>query len=366
LSHQHNDVKSLFKPIPRHQQYLISMGVVLLVVFSSLLLLDIVGHRAVAFFLLVSISILSLFLDVLPLILAALVSAVLWDFLFIPPRFTFSVGTPEDQMLLAMYVIIVLIHAVLTSKIKQVQREVRKREERNRDLKFYNTLLNSLSHELRTPITAIMGATDNLLTSPNNLTEANKEELLSEINIASLRLNRQVENLLGMSRLESGAIKIKKDWVDVKELIYTVLAQFEPTFNDHPINVSVAENLPLFKLDFALMEQALFNLVNNAIQHTPAGCSILIHADCVDEKLMIVVSDTGKGFPVKDVNRVFEKFYRAHDSRPGGTGLGLSIVRGFVEAHGGTVELRNLPMSGAEFTIYIPAELTYLNNLKHE
>lgn len=359
-------MKSLFKPIPRQRQYLISIGVVLLVVFSSLLLLDIVGHRAVAFFLLVTISILSLFLDVLPLILAALLSAVLWDFLFIPPRFTFSVGTPEDQMLLAMYVIIVLIHAALTSKIKQVQREVRKREERTRDLKFYNTLLNSLSHELRTPITTIMGATDNLLTSPNNLSEANKEELLSEINIASLRLNRQVENLLGMSRLESGAIKIKKDWVDVKELIYTVLAQFESTFNDHTVNVSVAENLPLFKLDFALMEQALFNLINNAIQHTPAGCAILIHADCVDEKLMIVVSDTGRGFPVKDVNRVFEKFYRVHGSRPGGTGLGLSIVRGFVEAHGGTVELRNLPMSGAEFTISIPAELTYLNNLKHE
>lgn len=359
-------MNSLFKPISRQRQYLISLGVVLLVVLSSLLLVDIVGHRAVAFLLLVTISILSLFLDVLPLISAAMLSALLWDFLFIPPRFTFSVGTPEDQMLLLMYVIIVLIHAVLTSKIRQVQREVQKREERTRDLKFYNTLLNSLSHELRTPITTIMGASDNLLASPNNLTEANKEDLLKEISIASLRLNRQVENLLGMSRLESGAIKIKKDWVDIRELIYTVLAQFEPTFNNHIVNVSAAESLPLFKLDFALMEQVLFNLVNNAIQHTPAGSSILIHADCIDEQLMLAVSDTGKGFPEKEISRAFEKFYRARGSRPGGTGLGLSIVRGFVEAHGGTIALRNLPMSGAEFTIYLPAELTYLNNLKHE
>ncbi|MBY0435595.1 MAG: PAS domain-containing sensor histidine kinase, partial [Cyclobacteriaceae bacterium] len=154
---------SIFKPISRQRQYLISLGVVVLVVLSSLLLVDVVGHRGVAFLLLVTISILSLFLDILPLISAAVLSALLWDFLFIPPRFTFSVGTPEDQMLLLMYVIIVLIHTVLTSKIRQVQREVQKREERTRDLKFYNTLLNSLSHELRTPITTIMGASDNLL-----------------------------------------------------------------------------------------------------------------------------------------------------------------------------------------------------------
>jgi two-component system sensor histidine kinase KdpD len=339
---------------------------VLLAVASSLLLLDVVGHRAVAFLLLVTISILSLFLDIVPLIFAAVLSAVLWDFLFIPPRFTFSIGTPEDQMLLWMYVIIVLIHAVLTSKIRQVQKEVQKREERSRDLKFYNTLLNSLSHELRTPITTIIGATDNLLTPSSNLTDANKAELLSEINIASQRLNRQVENLLGMSRLESGAIKIKKDWVDVKELIYTVLSHFEPTFSNHSVTVSAAESIPLFKLDFALMEQVLFNLINNAIQHTGEGTSILITADCVDEKLLIGVSDTGKGFPEKEIDRVFDKFYRAHGSRSGGTGLGLSIVRGFIEAHGGTITLRNLPLSGAEFIITIPTELTYLNHLKHE
>jgi two-component system sensor histidine kinase KdpD len=359
-------MNSLLRPLTRKQQYFVSLCVVLLAVASSLLLLDVVGHRAVAFLLLVTISILSLFLDIVPLIFAAVLSAVLWDFLFIPPRFTFSIGTPEDQMLLWMYVIIVLIHAVLTSKIRQAQKEVQKREERTRDLKFYNTLLNSLSHELRTPITTIIGATDNLLTPSSNLTDANKAELLSEINIASQRLNRQVENLLGMSRLESGAIKIKKDWVDVKELIYTVLAQFEPTFSNHSVTVSAAESIPLFKLDFALMEQVLFNLINNSIQHTGEDTSILITADCVDEKLLIGVSDTGKGFPEKEIDRVFDKFYRAHGSRSGGTGLGLSIVRGFIEAHGGTITLRNLPLSGAEFTITIPTELTYLNHLKHE
>jgi two-component system, OmpR family, sensor histidine kinase KdpD len=356
----------LLKEVPIRQQYIISVGAVLAVVLPSLLIHDVVGYRAIAFFLLVTISLLSLFLDILPLLLAAVLSALLWDFTFIPPRFTFSIGTSEDQVLLLMYFIIVMIHAVLTAKIRQAQQEVRKREERSRDLKFYNTLLNSLSHELRTPITTIMGATDNLLSTENKLNEITKRELLNEINIASIRLNRQVENLLGMSRLESGAFKIRKDWVDVRELIYTTLAQFEPTFGQHPITVSAADNLPLFKLDFALMEQVLFNLVNNAIQHTAEGTSILITADCVDEKLLIAVSDTGKGFPEKEIDRVFDKFYRTHGSRPGGTGLGLSIVRGFVEAHGGTITLRNLPLSGAEFTIILPTDLTYLNHLKHE
>ncbi|MBI3218706.1 MAG: PAS domain-containing sensor histidine kinase [Bacteroidetes bacterium] len=356
----------LLKEVPIRQQYFISLGAVLVVVLLSLLIHEIVGYRAIAFFLLVTISLLSLFLDILPLVLAAILSALLWNFIFIPPRFTFSIGTSEDQVLLLMYFIIVLIHAVLTAKIRQAQQEVRKREERSRDLKFYNTLLNSLSHELRTPITTIMGATDNLLASENKLSETTKHELLNEINIASIRLNRQVENLLGVSRLESGAIKIRKDWVDVRELIYTTLGQFDPTFSNHSVTVSAAESLPLFKLDFALMEQVLFNLINNAIQHTSEGTSILISANCVEEKLLIAISDTGKGFPEKEIDRVFDKFYRAHGSRPGGTGLGLSIVRGFIEAHGGTITLRNLPLSGAEFTIILPTELTYLNNLKHE
>jgi two-component system, OmpR family, sensor histidine kinase KdpD len=348
------------------RQFGIGLAAVTTMVLISLAVEPWVGYQAVAFFLLLTVSVLALFLEIIPLVSIAILSALLWDFLFIPPRFTFSVGTREDQLLLLMYVLIVLIHSVLSFRIRQIQREVQKREERARDLKFYNALLNSLSHELRTPITTIMGASDNLLSTSNNLTETDRAELLNEINTASIRLNRQVENLLGMSRLEAGAVKIKKDWVDIHELIYTTLAQFEPNTHLHIIKVSASESLPLFKLDFGLMEQALFNLVNNAIQHTPAGVTILIHADCVEEKLLLAVSDTGPGFPAKEVEKAFDKFYRAKGARPGGTGLGLSIVRGFVEAHGGTVSLRNLPLSGAEFTISIPTEVTYLNRLKNE
>jgi two-component system sensor histidine kinase KdpD len=358
-------VKHLLHDLPKKRQYLLSVIAVLLVALLGLGLQEFVGYRVVAFLLLVTVSILAMFLDIVPVILAAALSALLWDFLFIPPRFTISVGTTEDALLLLMYFVIAFIHAVLTNRIRQVQREVRKREEKANAIKFYNTLLNSLSHELRTPITTILGATDNLLNA-EMLTEKDKRELLSEVAIASTRLNEQVENLLSMSRLESGIFQIKKDWCDVKELIYTTLQRFEPAIGSYRVSVFISDNLPLFRLDYGLMEQVLRNLIGNAVQHTDEGTDIIIKAECVDEKLLLTLSDSGKGFPEKEIGKVFDKFYRVQGSRPGGTGLGLSIVRGFVEAHRGTVTLSNLPLQGAMFTIEIPTEVSYINKLKNE
>jgi two-component system sensor histidine kinase KdpD len=358
-------LNDLFYNPPKKTQYLISVLAVFSVVALGLALHNLIGYRVVAFLLLVTVSILALFLEIVPVIIAAVLSALLWDLLFIPPRFTFAIGTTEDRFLLLMYFIIALIHAVLTYKIKQVQKEVRLREEKSKAIKFYNTLLNSLSHELRTPITTIIGATDNLMNA-EKLSEKDKTELLSEISIASLRLNQQVENLLSMSRLESGIFQIKKDWCDMGELVYTTLQRFEPAISNYKVSVFIPDNLPLFKLDYGLMEQVLHNLIGNALQHNAEGTDIVINVDCVDEKLLITISDSGKGFPEKEIHKVFDKFYRVQGSRPGGTGLGLSIVRGFVEAHQGTVTLSNLPLRGALFTIEIPAEVSYINRLKNE
>ena len=351
--------------LSRKNQYLTSLLAILSVTAVGVAIEGLVGYRVIAFLLLVTVSILAMFLDIIPVIIAAALSALLWDLLFIPPRFTFAVGTTEDRFLLLMYFIIALIHAVLTYKIREVQKEVRKREEKANAIKFYNTLLNSLSHELRTPITAIIGATDNLMNA-DRLSEKDKTELLSEISIASMRLNQQVENLLGMSRLESGVFKIKKDWCDVRELVYTTLQRFEPAIVNYRVSVFIPENLPLFKLDFGLMEQVLHNLISNALQHTEVGTDIIVKADCIDDKLLLTLSDSGKGFPEAEIHRVFDKFYRVQGSRPGGTGLGLSIVKGFVEAHHGKITLTNLPLRGAMFTIEIPTEISYINRLKNE
>jgi two-component system, OmpR family, sensor histidine kinase KdpD len=320
----------------------------------------------IALILLLAVSVLSIFLDIVPALLAASLSALLWNFIFIPPRFTLAVGDAEDRLLFLMYFMIALINAVATYKIREMQKEIRRKEAKANAVKFYNALFNSLSHELRTPITTIIGATDNLQAVNNRLSEQDKETLINEISIAGLRLNQQVENLLSMSRLESGFLQAKKDWVDVRDLVYKTLQQFEIPLQQFNVAVFIPENLPLFKLDYGLMEQVLYNLIGNAINHTPADSTITIQANNEDDKLVIVVADNGPGFPQKEIDKVFDKFYRLQGAKPGGTGLGLSIARGFVEAHNGTIVLENLPVCGAKFTVTMATEVSYLSGLKNE
>ncbi|MGZ4091034.1 MAG: sensor histidine kinase, partial [Bacteroidia bacterium] len=243
----------------------------------------------------------------------------------------------------------------------------RQREEKENTLKLYNTLLNSLSHELKTPISTIIGAADNLQSMADKLSELNKYELVSEISKASLQLDRQVGNLLNMSRLESGFIKPKTDWFDVKELIYDVLKDLDDQKQNKPVHVAVKDNLPLFRLDYGLVWQVVHNLVHNALTYIPKYSVITVRAYCKEDKLIIMVEDTGHGFPVDEINKVFDKFYRLKNSKTGGTGLGLSIVKGFVESMKGTIKLANMPDGGAVFTVEIPSELSYIpNTIKHE
>jgi two-component system sensor histidine kinase KdpD len=352
--------------LSQQQQYLLSLGTVGAIVLAGLALHDLVGYRVIAFLFLLGVSGIALFVDIRPVIIAALLSAFAWDFLFIPPRFTFTIGATEDRILLGTYFVVVVVHAVLTYRIREMQRQVRQKEAKPNAAKFYNTLLNSLSHELRTPITTIMGAADNLQVNGKHISEDDRTELLSEISIASQRLNQQVENLLNMSRIESGVFAIRKDWLDIGELIFTTIQKFEPGISKWPVHVFVEENIPLFKLDFGLMEQVFRNLISNVIQHTPVGTEMTIRAGCHNDGLVLTISDMGQGFPPTEIDKVFDKFYRVEGSKAGGTGLGLSIVRGFVEAQGGKIHLRNLPLLGAEFTIEIPAELSYIKGLKNE
>lgn len=319
-----------------------------------------------AYILLVTVSVLALFFDIFPVLLSAVLSALIWDYFFIPPRYTFQVDTAEDFFLLVMYFVIAMVHAVLTYKIKQIQKIAHQKEEKANTLKLYNTLFNSLSHELRTPIATIIGASDNLLMDDNKISEKDKQSLITEISVASLRLNQQVGNLLNMSRLESGFIQLKKDWCDVNELIYTTVKHLEENVKHHVLDIQIAENLPLFKLDIGLMEQVLYNLINNAVIYTPAASTIIIKATSADHHCVITIEDNGKGFPPSEISRAFDKFYRLKSSKTGGTGLGLSIAKGFVEAHNGTITLENAPLGGASFTIEIPTETSHLNDLKNE
>lgn len=344
------------------QQYTLCIGLTLIVSAGSFLLPDVIGYRVAALLLLVTVSLTAMVCDIWPVLSAAVLSALLWNFFFIPPRFTLAIHTAEDVLMFLMYFVIALLNAVLTSRIRRAEKLASLKEEKENTLKLYSTLLNSLSHELKTPIATIIGASDNLIAMADKLSEADKYELSLEISKASLQLNRQVGNLLNMSRLESGFVRPRNDWFDVNELIHDVIGQLSDEAKGKPIRVQVKEGTPLFRLDYGLLAQALHNLLHNALLYIPKYAIVTVRAWCRENKLVLVVEDTGQGFPEAEITQVFEKFYRLKDSRTGGTGLGLSIVKGFVEAMHGRVTLQNRTEGGAVFTIEIPSELSYVHH----
>jgi two-component system sensor histidine kinase KdpD len=216
------------------------------------------------------------------------------------------------------------------------------------------TLLDSVSHELRTPLAAITSAAAGLENLEGQDNPALRRALTAELGAASARLNRLVGNLLDMTRLESGPIKLRCDWCDLADLVNVARRELEKELAGHKVRIELAPGLPLVQMDFVLMQQALMNLLLNAATHTPPGTEVVLGALARDKELVLTVSDHGPGILPKALPHLFDKFYRAPDARAGGSGLGLSIVKGFVEAHGGYVEAQNRPAGGAEFTIHLP------------
>ncbi|MCW3124033.1 MAG: histidine kinase [Flavipsychrobacter sp.] len=352
--------------VSKRNQYLLSTLLICCISILCYGLSTYIGYRVIAFILLITVSLIAMVFDILPVLFAALLTALIWDFFFIPPYFTFRVSSTEDRIFLLMYFVIAMINAVLTYKIRRVERAVREKEEKSNTLKLYNTLFNSLSHELRTPIAAIIGATDNLQANNAKLTAQNRNELVGEIAKASFRLDQQVENLLNMSRLESGFIQPKEDWCDINEMIYGQVKAIEENKIAQKISININPDIPLFKLDKGMLEQVVYNLLNNATIYTPPENKISISAMSYADVLQIVIEDNGQGFPPQEITHVFDKFYRLKNTSAGGTGLGLSIVKGFTVAMGGDVTLENVSTGGARFTINIPAKTSYLKNIKNE
>ena len=483
-----------------HEYLIASLFVVLATVFCYFLT-DFVGYRIISFLFLFLVSVMAFFYGTGPVLLASTLSALIWNFFFIPPHLTFHIDNTEDMMMFFMFFIIALLNGVFTSRVRRQEMRIRKREERTHALyrltkelsevngldqvkqvfnrgaeqyfkstacillqddltpqhkheeftqeewqavtycfeklekcgrftdvygdhiysyfplvgaqmtigvlalkqherftfgeeqffdayvaqisakfereilrtvahkahlldesdKLYKTLFNSISHEFRIPVTAIMAASDTLLTEHYPIEV--QQELFSEINIASIRLNHLIENLLNMSRLESGRLSLRCDWCDVHDLINRVTEMLTQELQPFTFQVLIPEDFPLVRLDFGLMEQVVYNLLFNATQYAPPKSDVRIEFGIDNRNLKIIVSDNGIGFGEEELHSVFDKFYRGKSNRTGGTGLGLSIVKGFVEAHKGHVVAKNNPSGGAEFDIRIPIELSNINDL---
>jgi two-component system sensor histidine kinase KdpD len=491
-----------FRLPPTHSNrndYLIALAAVTGVTAISLLLLPVVGYQAVGLVELLVVLLIAVFVGRGPALMAAFLTAIAWDFLFIPPRFTFTISMVEDAILFGLYFLTALVAGNLTARLRTQERLARFRAERTQALyaltreiataqtlddvvqsavkqvgqvfdadvaiflqtpsgqlqpqphmastltvderdysvavwafqnsrpagkntntlamaraqylplltqngpvgviaidqhnpelltidqvslletftsqvalgierefldeaaaqsamlreseRLHATLLNSISHELRTPIAAILGAASSLMNRQSG--DATQQTLTQDIHDAGERLNRLVANLLDISRLESGRLSLKLEWSDISDLIGVALTSAENRLSQHPVRVDVAPDLPLIQIDFVLMEQVLVNILDNAALYTPPGTEISVKARSADKAVEIVIEDNGPGLP-DDPTRLFDKFTRGPSAASGGTGLGLAIVRGLVEAHGGTVSAESREPNGARFIIQIP------------
>jgi two-component system, OmpR family, sensor histidine kinase KdpD len=218
-----------------------------------------------------------------------------------------------------------------------------------------NTLLSSVSHDLRTPLAAITGGTSALLDDAARLDEPARRELLVTMREEADRLNRLVQNLLEMTRLEAGPVQVRKEWHPIEEPIGAALAHFTARLRTRQLTTTIPADLPLVPLDPILIERVVANLVDNALKYTPETSPIEISAAREGDGVVVEVADRGPGLPQGDEGRVFDKFYRGIRSVTG-SGLGLAICRGLVEAHGGRIEAANRPGGGAVFRFTLPVK----------
>ncbi|GGF27139.1 two-component sensor histidine kinase [Aliidongia dinghuensis] len=223
-----------------------------------------------------------------------------------------------------------------------------------------SALLTSISHDLRTPLASIIGAITSLRSYGERYGAETRGELMATVQDEAERLNRFVGNLLDMTRLESGALELKSDYVDMSEIVGTALDRTAKIMHGHRVEIDLAVDLPMVKLDAVLMEQVLVNLLDNAAKYAPVGTTVKLEARHNDDEIVIDVVDEGPGIPQDALERVFDKFYRVRqgDRQRAGTGLGLAICRGFVEALGGRITATNrTDRAGAILRITFPKAL---------
>ena len=241
--------------------------------------------------------------------------------------------------------------AIERAKLVSAQEKGRMAEESQR---LYKTLLSAISHELRTPLAAIQGAVSGLGEESVRGNPAARQALEEEIEEGAERLHRLVENLLDMTRLESGYLQARLDWCALSDILNGVQERLKGELRGRRIEISIPEDFPLVKVDAVLLEQALVNLVHNACLYTPKETRIFAKAETTDKEWLLVVGDNGPGVPPEILPRLFEKFYRLPGSAPGGAGLGLPITRGLVEAHGGAISASSAPGEGLVYHLRFP------------
>ena len=217
-----------------------------------------------------------------------------------------------------------------------------------------NSLLSAISHDLRTPLTALVGLASTLA-ADGKLSEQSRGELAAAVHSEALRMSSLVDNLLDMARLQADGVSLNHQWHVLEEIVGGALRAVRHVLTDHEIKIVLAEALPLISMDSVLIERVLCNLIENAAKYTPSGSRITLGAGIVDNELRITVADNGPGLPPDMLETIFDKFTRGmKESATPGVGLGLSICKAIVQAHGGRIWAENSTEGGARFTFTLP------------
>lgn len=261
--------------------------------------------------------------------------------------------TPEQRRLSEAFA----SQAAIAIERAQLAEQARHAEVLQATEKLQTALLNSISHDLRTPLVSITGALSSLQEEDIELDEATRRSLVENAREEAERLNRLVGNLLDMTRIEAGALRVAREPCDVQDVIGAALEPLDDRLRNHPLTINVPPDLPLTPMDFVLMAQVLVNVLDNALKYSPPGAPIQVLARVDGLEARIEVADRGVGIPAQDLGRVFDKFYRVQQpSQVTGTGLGLSICKGIVEAHGGRIWASNRDGGGTVVTIALPLD----------
>jgi two-component system sensor histidine kinase KdpD len=223
--------------------------------------------------------------------------------------------------------------------------------------RIYKTLLNSVSHEMRTPLSAIKGFSSALLDKDLTSDPDRLLTIAQEISLGVERLDYVVQNLLDMSRLESGNLKLKLDYADIVETIQSAIRKVKKIHGEKTVDLKAEKDLPLVYVDCFLIEQVFENIVRNAFLYTPQETSLEVHIDKEEHFINIGITDHGPGVQSTNPDEIFKKFYRKNPQKTGGLGLGLSICKSILELHRGYISVENLNPNGAKFIIKIPREL---------
>ena len=260
---------------------------------------------------------------------------------------------PEQRKLLETFlgqIAQAIIRVKLTEQTKKVQVEMEAERLRN-------MLLSSISHDLRTPLTTIVGSASTLMEENSAIKSGDKLELSRSIYDEAQRMSSLINNILDMARLDAGTIELNKQWVPLEEIIGTVLTCLQKRLENRQVTVKLPPGMPMVYVDAVMIEQVLINLLENVLRYTPEKSPVEIMAEASSAKMEISVADQGPGIPNGLENKLFEKFYRVHhEAAQSGVGLGLAICRAIIEAHGGSIQAKNRPTGGAVFSFMIPLD----------